>query len=162
MSRNSRRPAWSTLAAAGLMGVVTLAFVTYAVTAVAELDFTRVAASPEAARLGLDGARERMVTMVTAALVLALSLVSAAQGVGLLLRLEGARHAALLTFAVLGLLALAAAVPGVLADPPRPSAAWGVLTGMADVTVVALLLLPATADDFDLAERDRRRPAPVT
>lgn len=63
--------------------------------------------------------------MATAVLMLAVSAVTAAQAVGLALRRDGARHAALLTFGVLGLLALATAVPGVLADPPRPAARWG-------------------------------------
>jgi hypothetical protein len=160
MASRHRRPAWPTLAAAIVVGVVTVGFVAYAVAALAGLDPTQVAASREATQLGLDGRGERMVTLVTVALVLAVSIVTAAQGVGLLLRRPGARHAALLTFAVLGLLALVTAVPGTLVDPPRPAARWGVLTGLADLAVVVLLLLPATADDFELVERNRSRPPP--
>jgi hypothetical protein len=158
MAHRHGRPAWSTSTAAAAAAVVTVAFVVYAVAALAGLDPTQTSASRDATMLGLDGRSERMVTTVTAVLVLAVSAVTAAQAVGLLLRREGARHAAMLTFGVLGLLALATAVPGLLIDPPRPAAGWGVLTGVVDLGVVVLLMLPTTADDFELAERWRSRP----
>ena len=158
MAHRQGRPVWSTSVAAAAVAVLTVAFAAHAVAAVAGLDATQVAGSREATLLGLDGRSERMGTVVTAGLMLAVSTVTAAQAVGLALRRDGARHAALLTFGVLGLLALATALPGVLADPPRPAARWGVLTGIVDLAIVALLLLPATADDFDLAERRRSRP----
>lgn len=155
-----RRPTWPTLAAAVAVAAVTAGFIAYAVGAIADLDPTQVTASREATQLGLDAGDERTVTLVTVALVLAVSLLTAAEGVGLVLRRAGARDAALLTFAVLGLLALVMAVPGVLADPPRPAARWGVLTGLADLAIVVLLLLPAAAEDFDHDERSRSRPPP--
>lgn len=158
MAHRHGRPAWSTSVAAAAAAAVTVAYAVYAIAAVTGLDATQVAGSRDATLLGLDGRSERMATVMTAALVLAVSAVTAAQAVGLLLRRDGARHAAMLTFGLLGLLALAAAVPGVLADPPRPAAGWGVLTGVVDLGIVALLVLPATADDFGLAERRRSRP----
>ena len=62
-----------------------------------------------------------------------------------------------MTFGLLGFLALAASVPGVLSTPRRAGMPFGVLTGLVDLAVVALLLLPSTADDGEDVEHERER-----
>lgn len=77
--------------------------------------------------------------------------------VGVAARRVGARHAAIVTFGVLGFVAVTASVPGLLAEPPRPGAGYGVLVGVIDIAIVVLLMLPGTADAFEDAERARDR-----
>lgn len=154
-----RRPARSTLAAVGLMGAVSLVFLAYAVAVLAAARNVGVVASRDAVLLGLSGREEGIAITIVGGVILGVSLLTLAQTVGVLLRREGARHAALMTFGVLSFLALATSLPGQLATPPRAGAPFGILTGVADAAVVALLLLPATADDVEAAERARERVA---
>ncbi|MBW3603860.1 MAG: hypothetical protein KY460_02925 [Actinobacteria bacterium] len=151
-----RPPAWSTIAATGLMAVIIAGFVAFAV---ASLRGTDDAASREAGLLGLTAQAENTAGIIVGIVILAVSLVTLAQCVGVARRRQGARHAALVTFGTLALLSLAAAVPGVTSSPPRPNAWYGVLVGVADLAVVGLLLLPTTADDIELAEREHDRRA---
>lgn len=155
MGRGPRR-AWSTIAAVGLMTALTATFTVYAIVALrgAAADDP---ASGGAALLGLSGREESAATVIVAIVILVVALVTLAQCVGVARRRQGARHAALMTFGVLGFVSLAASLAGLLAQPPSPNAPYGVAAGLANAAVVILLLLPMTADDVELAERQRDR-----
>ncbi|CAN5917193.1 hypothetical protein BH23ACT10_BH23ACT10_23340 [soil metagenome] len=152
--QRGRRPAWSTIAAAGLMAVLTAVFATYAILALRGLSADD-RTSRDALLLGLSGREESNATVIIAIVMLVVCLLTLTQCVGIVRRRQGARHAALMTFGVLGFVSLAAALPGLFAQPPSPNARYGVLAGFADIAVVVLLLLPLTADDVELAERER-------
>ncbi|MEA3501930.1 MAG: hypothetical protein U9R47_04085 [Actinomycetota bacterium] len=77
--------------------------------------------------------------------------------IGLVFRREWARETGLVIYGLLGLLTAAVSVGGLAADPPAPAAWVGVLTSVANFTVVGLLFAPATARDF--RHRSRRRVA---
>ena len=76
--------------------------------------------------------------------------------IGLILRQGWARESGIVVFGFLGIVSLAPSLSGVMADPPAPSAWLGVLTGLANLAIVGLLLLPRTARDFDPIARRRR------
>lgn len=153
----ARPPARSTLAAAGLMGMTSLVFAAYALSVLASAGDGGVIGSRDAVLLGLSGREEGVATMMIVGVILGVSALTLGLAVGVLRRREGARHAALMTFGLLGFLALAASVPGVLSTPRRAGMPFGVLTGLVDLAVVALLLLPSTADDVEDAEHERER-----
>lgn len=69
--------------------------------------------------------------------------------IGLILRQSWAREAGMVVYGFLGLLALATSLSGITADPPAPSAWLGMLTGLANVSIVVLLLMRSSARDFD-------------
>jgi hypothetical protein len=156
-ARPPRRPATSTVAAALTIGVLTVGFIAYAFISIVRVDATD--ASRDAVILGLSGREEGTATMIVSVVILALSLLTALQCLGVARRQQGARHAALVTFGVLSFVSLAAALTGLQAEPPAPNAGYGILVGVLDAVVVVLLLLPSTADDFELAERERDRRA---
>lgn len=68
--------------------------------------------------------------------------------IGMLLAREWAREAALVIYGVLGMVVLAASLGGLAADPPAPSAWTGILVGIANLTIVALLLMKPSARLF--------------
>ncbi len=78
----------------------------------------------------------------------AVVLLSAIIIIGLVLRGDWARETGLVIYGLLGLLATGTSMGGLTSDPPAPSAWLGVLTGLANLTVVGLLLAPATARNF--------------
>jgi hypothetical protein len=75
----------------------------------------------------------------------AVVLLSAIIIVGLVFLRAWAREAAIVVYGILGLVVLAASLGGLAADPPAPSAWTGVLVGLANLSVVGLLLAPASA-----------------
>ena len=151
------RPAWSTTAAAALMGTVSLVYAAYAVLALLDARDAGPIASRDAVLLGISGREAGVATPIIAIIILVVTALTSTLTVGVLRRGEGARHAALMTFGVLGALALAASLPGLQSVPPRAGAPFGVLTGIVDLVVVGLLLLRSTADDVEDAERFRER-----
>jgi hypothetical protein len=141
------------------MGVVSTVFAVYAVVVLVTAGDGGLVASRDAVVLGISGREEGMATTMVVGVILVVSALTLSLTVGVLRRREGARHAALMTFGILGFLALAASLPGLAAVPQRSGAPFGVLVGLTDLGVVALLLLPATADDVEDAERERDRAA---
>jgi hypothetical protein len=75
--------------------------------------------------------------------------------IGLMFRGQWAREAAFVIYGFLALLALAASLAGLAADPPAPSAWTGVLVGVADLAIVGLLMAPATSRDFSSRPANR-------
>ena len=153
---SGRRPAWSTTTAAGLLGLLAAGF---AFVGLGMLD-AEIGTGTEASRrlvlmeLGNEGGRTLLafsgiVVLVTCAVVAAIV-------VGLLGRRAWAREAGMLVAVLFALLSLGVGASGLAADPPARAAWAGISVGLAHVAVVALLLLPATADDLDRAELRRR------
>lgn len=68
---------------------------------------------------------------------------------GLIRRQSWARESAMVIYGFLGILSIAVSASGITADPPASSAWLGMLTGVANLTIVGLLLLRSTARDFD-------------
>lgn len=79
--------------------------------------------------------------------------------IGLALRRQSAREASIGIFGFLGVVAALVSIGGLFSDPPAPSAWLGLVAGIASLGVAVLLLLPATADDFEHHEMKRARAA---
>lgn len=79
--------------------------------------------------------------------------------VGLAFRRDWAREAGVVIYGLLGLMSIAVSLGGLSADPPAPSAWVGMLTGLANVAIVVLLMVPPTSRDFRNSQR--ARPAQV-
>ena len=79
--------------------------------------------------------------------------------IGLAFRRDWAREAGVVIYGLLGLMSIAVSLGGLSADPPAPSAWVGMLTGLANVAIVVLLLVPPTSRDF--RNSGRIRPAQV-
>ena len=154
--RVHRRHAATTLAAAGMIVVLTLVFAAYAVEQIATIDPERSSVAAEEARLGLDPQMANNVTAITATLVLAVCVLTLGAAIGIVRRSVGTRYAAIGLFGMLALVAIAAAGSGLTATPRSPNAWYGLLCGLADVGIVGLLLAPSTADDFDRVDHERR------
>lgn len=154
--RVHRRCAATTLAAVGVSVVVTLAFAVFAVEQIANIDPGRRTIQAEEARLGLNPQMANNVTAITAGLILAVCLLTLSTAIGIARRSTRMRYAAIGLFGMLGSMALAAALAGLTASPRSPNAWYGLLCGLADFTIVGLLLAPSTADDFDRVDHERR------
>lgn len=154
--RPHRRPAATTLAAVGTMLALGAGFTAYAVRTVAAIEPGRNALRREELLLGLNPHQANNVTALTAGLIGVMCAITVVLAVGVLRRRAGARYGAIGLFGFLAVVVLAAALPGVLATPPTPNAAYGVLCGVANAAIVGLLLTPATADDFDEVEHRRQ------
>lgn len=92
-----------------------------------------------------------------AAVTLGLCVLAATLAFGVFRRREGAHHAVIVTFAILGVIALGASVQGLTADPPAENAKIGLLVGLLDAAIVVTLLLERTRDDFEYMEAVRLR-----
>ncbi|MGI9584587.1 MAG: hypothetical protein ACR2N7_03260, partial [Acidimicrobiia bacterium] len=88
-------------------------------------------------------------TAIIAILFSAVVLVSAIIVVGLVRRKSAARESAFVVYGLLGFISIATSLSGLNSDPPAPSAWFGVATGLANLSIVVLLLLPSVARDFD-------------
>jgi hypothetical protein len=75
--------------------------------------------------------------------------------IGLLFVRAWAREAALVVYGVLGLVVLAVSIGGLSADPPAPSAWTGVLVGIANLAIAALLLTKSASRAFSGRPADR-------
>lgn len=144
------------MAAAGLMSVLALLFAAYAVRAIASIETERQTVQSSEALLGLNPLAANNATALSGALILAVSAVTLLTAIGVARRSAGARYAAILLFTMLAFVAFAASLTGLRADPPSPNALSGVLTGFANVAIVALLLAGSTAKDFQRAEHERQ------
>jgi hypothetical protein len=150
-----RRLASTTKAAALLIAGLTAAFVGFAIRDLATIDPDRTTLEPEASLLGLNPAQANNAVVVSAVVIFVTSGLCLLVLIGILRRLQGARHAAIFLFAVLAFVVLAVSFSGLSADPPSPNAAYGVLCGVINAIITALLLAPSTADDFSEAEHAR-------
>lgn len=97
------------------------------------------------------------VLMFIAGYVLVLSL-------GIYHRRQWARHGAILSYVFFAMVMLPLAIGGFTADPPAANAWLGIVLGLADLVVPALLLTEPVSDDFGdeewYREREHHRPLP--
>lgn len=155
-----RRRAASTTAAGVLIFALTALFVVFGV------DQLRGAIDPSsidretyltAIGLGLNPEELGNYLTITGIVVLVLCGLTAIEGLGVLARREGVRHAAIGTFALFAIITIPLAVSGLLSEDPSPGVLLGLGIGVADAGVVALLLRRETSDDFERTEEDRLR-----
>jgi hypothetical protein len=152
-----RLPALTTLGAAAVMSVLTVVFVVYALRALTGIDPDRSSAETNELLLGLNPQQANNATAVTAVLIFAMSALTLVMVIGIMRRREVSRYAAIFVFGLVAVIVLAGSLEGLLADPPRPNAVYGVACGLVNAVIVALLLAPGTADDFAEAEHQRKR-----
>lgn len=96
-------------------------------------------------------------TGIASVMVLLLCVLTAILGVGVLLRRESVRHAAMGTFVVFAAVTLPLALVGVLSGQPSVSTWIALGAGIVDAVIVYLLAQADTKREFELAERSRER-----
>lgn len=157
---HTRPRATSTIAAAVLMVLVCIPFL------INGFDLVQLAQDPTSAApevktgLILVGSaattnETRTFALFGAALMLGLCALAVVLSIGLLGRRSGSHQAAAIIFAVLGMIAIAASLSGLNAEPPAENAKLGLLVGLTDAAIVVCLLLPSTRDDIENAESIR-------
>lgn len=99
----------------------------------------------------------RTYAVIAATVLLGLSLLALVLASGVFRRREGAQHATVIVFAILGLIAIGASVQGLTADPPSEGAKVGLAVGLTDFGIVALLLTGSSRSDFEYMESLRMR-----
>ncbi|HSL32292.1 MAG TPA: hypothetical protein VK871_01510 [Candidatus Limnocylindrales bacterium] len=104
---------------------------------------------------GLSPEATQNLTGIAAVLILLLCVLTAILGVGVLLRRESVRHAAIGTFAIFAVVMIPLAMVGVLSGEPSVSTWVGLGVGVVDAIIVYLLAQPETKREFELAERGR-------
>jgi hypothetical protein len=107
--------------------------------------------------LGLTPEETQNLTGLTAILILVLCALTTILGIGVLLRREGVRHAAIGTFFIFAAVTIPLAFTGMVSDEPSGSVWVGFLIGVTDAGIVALLLHAQTLADFQRAEAARQR-----
>lgn len=107
--------------------------------------------------VGLNPEEAQNFTGLTAIVVLLLCALTTIEGIGVLARRPGLRHAAIGTFTVFAAITLPLAIAGLFADNPNRSVLVGLLIGLADALVVYLLLHGQTVLAFDRANAARER-----
>lgn len=101
-----------------------------------------------------------VMSTISGIVILVLVLVSAVALVGVALRRQGSREAALGIFAAFAIVMIPIGISGQVAEPPTENAMMGIVIGLVATMVVVLLAVPATSLTFDQAEVDRRRKQP--
>lgn len=155
----------TTATAVALGGSLTVAFA-FAGTQLAldGLDPSRIDQGTRSAavQLGVPSGLRSMGVMSTISgiVILVLVLVSAVALVGVALRRQGSREAALGIFAAFAIVMIPIGISGQVAEPPTENAMMGIVIGLVATMVVVLLAVPATSLTFDQAEVDRRRKQP--
>ncbi len=94
---------------------------------------------------------------ISGIVVLLFVLVSVIALLGVALRRQGFREAALGVFAAFAIVMIPLGISGRVADPPAENAMVGIMVGLVSGLVVVLLAVPATSLTFDQAEVDHRR-----
>jgi hypothetical protein len=107
--------------------------------------------------LGLNPEEAQNFTGLTAIIVLGLCVLTTIEGLGVLAKRQGLRHAAVGTFITFAAVTLPLAIAGLFAENPNRSVLVGLLIGLADALVVYLLIHGETVLAFDRAEAARER-----
>jgi hypothetical protein len=123
------------------------------------LDETRLDRETYLSAIGLGLNREETLNLlaIAAIVILVVCTLTAVLGVGVLLRRESVRHAAVSSFVVLALVTLPLAISGMLREDPARGAWIGFAIGVTDAVIVYLLLHTQTITDFERAEGARER-----
>jgi uncharacterized membrane protein len=106
---------------------------------------------------GLNREATENFLVITSFVILALCVLTTVQGIGVLGRREGVRHAAIGTFFVFAAVTLALSIAELMSDDVEPSVAVALVIGVVDASIVYLLLHERTTAEFELAERERDR-----
>lgn len=106
---------------------------------------------------GLSPEATQNLSGISAAVILLLCILTTILGIGVLMRRESVRHAAIGTFAIFAAVVLPLALVGVLSGEPSVSTWVALGAGAVDVLVVYLLAQPDTKREFEVAERARER-----
>ena len=107
--------------------------------------------------LGLNPEEAQNFTGLTAIIVLCLCVLTTIEGIGVLARRQGPRHAAIGTFVAFAAVTLPLSIAGLFAEDPSGSVVVGLLIGLADALVVYLLVHGQTVLAFDRADLARER-----
>ena len=112
-----------------------------------------------AVRLGIpSGLREMgVISTISGIVILLFVLVASVALIGVAMRRQGFREAALGVFSAFAIVMIPLGISGQAADPPAENAMVGVLVGVISALVVVSLAVPATSLTFDRAELDRHR-----
>jgi uncharacterized membrane protein len=112
-----------------------------------------------AVQLGVpSGVRDMgVMSTISGIVILLFALVAIIALIGVALRRQGFREAALGVFAAFAIVMVPLGISGQMAEPPADNAIIGMLVGVVSALVVVLLAVPATSLTFDQAEVDRRR-----
>ena len=94
---------------------------------------------------------------ISGIVILLFALVAAIALIGVAMRRQGFREAALGLFAAFAIVMIPLGISGQVAEPPAENAMIGILVGVVCALVVVLLAVPATSLTFDIAELERRR-----
>ena len=98
-----------------------------------------------------------VMSTISGMVILLLAMVALIALIGVALRRQGFREAALGVFVAFAIVMIPLGLSGQMADPPGDNAMMGILVGVVSGLVVVLLAVPATSLTFDQAEVDRRR-----
>jgi hypothetical protein len=111
-----------------------------------------------AVQLGIPAGVREMGVMATIAgvVILLFVLVASIALIGVSLRRQGFREAALGVFAAFAVVMIPLGISGQVAEPPGENAMMAIVIGVVSAIVVILLAVPATSLTFDQAEIDRR------
>ena len=112
-----------------------------------------------AVQLGIPSGLREMgaISTISGIVILFFVVVATIALVGVALRRQGFREAALGVFAAFAIVMIPVGISGQMAEPPGDNAMMAVLIGLLAAIVVVLLAVPATSLIFDQAEVDRRR-----
>lgn len=118
----------------------------------------------EIATLGYSAQETRNLLAIAFFVLAIVAVYTLILSLGLYHRRQWARHGAILSFVFFAVVMLPMALGGFLAEPPAKNAWLGILLGLADLAVPALLLTEEVSDDFGDMEwyraRSRHRPLP--
>lgn len=112
-----------------------------------------------AMRLGMPSGLREMgaISTISGVVILLFVVVASVALIGVAMRRQGFREAALGVFSAFAIVMIPLGIAGQMAEPPGENAMTAILIGMVSAVVVALLAVPATSLTFDRAEIDRRR-----
>jgi RsiW-degrading membrane proteinase PrsW (M82 family) len=152
----------TTAAAVLLGGTLSIAFARAGVQLVLDgLDPSRIDLETRSAavRLGVpSGVRDMgVMSTMSGTVILFFALVATIALIGVALRRQGFREAALGVFVAFAIVMIPLGISGQVAEPPAENAMIGLLVGIVSGLVVVLLAVPATSLTFDQAELNRRR-----
>jgi hypothetical protein len=105
--------------------------------------------------VGLNPEEAQNLTGLVAIIVLGLCVLTTIEGLGVLARRQGLRHAAIGTFIAFAAVTLPLSIAGLFAEDPSRSVLVGLLIGVADALVVYLLIHGQTVLAFDRADLAR-------
>ncbi|MPZ87635.1 MAG: hypothetical protein GEU81_06075 [Nitriliruptorales bacterium] len=103
------------------------------------------------------GAEASTVATFGAVMTLLLAVLALILAAGILRRRQWAREGAIALFGLFSIVLILLSIQGLASVPRGPNAGWGMVSGVANAVIVALLLRPSTAADMERAEMARQR-----